>query len=352
MLPLIVLFGTALAIYKCVFEIVYVQQYLWLPFLRTGAFYRTGYQDAPYYCHATNIAAWLAFITQFSLLASELCFLIISVDLRMAYTNPFSSFKQNRLYFTTIILGVGGLTAFLLLAFGDRVYGLSDIGLVWIQSRRKHHSPNYPKIVLFYFPILYIFAYCTWANFQYYRGTERGFSKTVSNRTTIMERSKRYTAAYVGYGLTTFLVEFISFVKSKDSDSLVVMPAYFYSFRGLWSLLVILLTNYADLSWDGLNPFKFQSKSELIADVAQERLLLQPHLNTALRAEVLYFTTQGIMFAARECDLRRRAKLEQQSVSTDANPSTYSFEKGNMRFVCIYRFYFVTFLIPCFFSRI
>jgi hypothetical protein len=37
-------------------------------------------------------------------------------------------------------------------------------------------------------------------------------------------------------------------------------------------------------------------------NVAQEGLLLQPHLNTALRAEILYFTTQGIMFSAQNVD--------------------------------------------------
>jgi hypothetical protein len=52
-------------------------------------------------------------------------------------------------------------------------------------------------------------------------------------------------------------------------------------------------------------------------EFAQEGLLLQPHLNTALRAEVLYFTTRGIMFAAKEY----AAKYKRSSTQTSKNPS-------------------------------
>jgi hypothetical protein len=121
----------ALAIYKCIFEFAFIQQYLWSPFLKTSAFYDDDAMDtniAPYFCNASNMAGWLSFLTQFTLLGSELCFLIISLDLRMAYTNPFSSYRQNRLYFGSIVFGISLATSLALMAMGDQVYGLSSLG--------------------------------------------------------------------------------------------------------------------------------------------------------------------------------------------------------------------------------
>jgi hypothetical protein len=124
---------TALAIYKCIFEFAFIQQYLWSPYLRTSAFYDDDAIDQnmpPYYCNASRMASWLSFLTQFTLLGSELCFLIISLDLRMAYTNPFSSYRQNRLYFASIVFGISLATSIALMAMGDQVYGLSSLGII------------------------------------------------------------------------------------------------------------------------------------------------------------------------------------------------------------------------------
>ena len=127
-----------MAIYKAIFSIIYVQQYLWLPFVSTGSFYLHYSGDdctGSCYCHANAISAFLAFLTQFSLIASQLCFLTISVDLRNAYTNPFSTFKQNRMKYAIFIISFSLLTSICLMCMGNRVYGISTEGTVWIQDR-------------------------------------------------------------------------------------------------------------------------------------------------------------------------------------------------------------------------
>ncbi len=292
---------TALAIYKCIFEFAFIQQYLWTPFLNTDKFYDDDAIDTgvpPYHCNASNMAAWLSFLTQFTLLGSELCFLVISLDLRLAYTNPFSSYKQNKLFFASIVFGISGATSMALIAMGDQVYGLSNIGIAWIQDRRDALSPSYAKMILFYFILIAIFIYCLWANFNF---NEKGFSRTVSNRISIMRRSKKYTVGYVIFGSVVLFLEFISFCAAANQTAIGPIPAYFYCFRGVWALFVICYSNWEELTWQQMNPFRFNMPEEKIAEnVALEGLLLQPHLNTALRAEILYFTTQGIMYAARE----------------------------------------------------
>ena len=237
-----------------------------------------------------------------------MCFLIISLDLRLAYTNPFSSYKQNRIKYVALVIGVSLVSSVLLILCGHQVYGLSELGIVWVQSRRKHHSPNYPKAFLFYGWNVAIFVYCIWANFQFYRGSEKGFSKTVSNRLSIMRRSKRYTAAYVVYETAVLLIEFISFIMETNPNHGGPLPAYFYSLRGVCGLLIIVYSNYTELTWEDMNPFRLRANESEVANVAKERLLLQPHLNSALRAEILYFTTQGIRFAAKEFDQRKNIR--------------------------------------------
>jgi hypothetical protein len=291
----------------------------------------SGFDSFPYSCRGSALAAGLAFFTQLTLVGSELCFLVISIDLRLAYTNPFSSFKQNVSYFAGIVLGVSITTAALLVLCGPQVYGLSDIGLAWIQSRRKHLSINFPKALLYYCIVLSIYCYCTWANFQFYKGSERGFSKTVSNRLSIMERSRKFTAAYVVYGFITFGVEFLSFLESNNSSAVLLAPAYLYALRGVFGLLVIFFSNYSDLSWEALYPWKVKSASTgLVADVAEERLLLQPHLNTALRAEVLHFTTQGIMFAAQAFERRVHGDRDNEEVGDDEHDDGDGTNSGRM----------------------
>lgn len=304
--PVLMRHPTALAIYKCIFELIFVQQYFWLPFVSTRIMYHHLSDSPPYFCRASDLAGLLAFITQFSLLASELCFLVISVDLRIAYTNPFSSFQQNQLYYAAYVILSALLSAILLIICGPQVYGIASEGIVWIQTKRisygaeYYSEPNYPKFFLFYFLLILIYVYCLWANFQYYRSHTKGFSQTVSNRINIMQRSKRFTLSYLAYDTLTMLSEFMSFVNYYDSHALNSLPSYCYCVRGIFTLMIILYSNHEDLSWRVLNPFSMFVNEEDNDLVALEGLLMQPHLNAALRVELLYFTTKGIMHAARD----------------------------------------------------
>lgn len=301
-------------------EVLFVQQYLWVPQLGARALYSDDSTVAPFYCNSSRLAAFMAFVSQFSLLGSELCFWIISLDLRKAYTNPFTSFKQNKVYYLTLVLGISTATAAIVLLCGPQVFGMSRLGIIWIQARRESRSPNYPQFVLFYFPSLVIFGYCIWANFQFYQGVNKGLSKTLNSRISIMERSRRYTAAYVVYGLVVFAIEFVSFLSNTNVLRVSPVPAFFYAMRGIWGLLIIFYSNYSELSWQELNPFRLQLPQELVQDVAKERLLLQPHLNTALRAEILYFATQGIIHAALERSGRPLSfRVPREDISSGSN---------------------------------
>lgn len=299
---------SALAIYKAIFSIIYVQQYLWLPFYSSVQLYESSSADDQTVnkdCVASSGSGVLAFITQFSLIASQMCFLVISIDLRNAYTNPFTSYQQNRIYFAVLVIAFSLFTGFMLLIMGPRVYGPSSEGTVWIQNRRITASLTFvwPKFILFYFIIFLIYCYSIWANFLYSNQAKAGkFSKSFQHRLSIMERSRKYTIGYILYEFITIFCELISYIV-KDSRVFYSLPSYFYCLQGLWDLSVILYSNWSEITADNINPIT-QSRAQysIAENVAQEGLLLQPHLNTALRAEILYFTTQGIMFSAQNVD--------------------------------------------------
>lgn len=331
-----------LAIYKCIFDVVLVQQFLWLPFLKTHLLYNDYDPSAEYiYCNASALAAILAFCSQFSLIASELCFLVISVDLRIAYTNPFSSFQQNRKYYALFVIGTSLFFAIILMCLGPEIYGLGSEGIVWVQTKRislnsdYFAEPNYPKFFLLYFEESIIYIYCLWANFQYYRSHTKGLSKTLSNRINIMQRSKRFTLAYVAVELLTLGSEFISFVNYYDYVILNSIPPYLYSMRGVFTLVVILYANKHDLSWRDLNPFGSWCANTHIDErdhelVALEGLLLQPHLNAALRVELLYFTTKGIMHAARDFEAASVSSGDSNSSVTDSTSQNTAHNKTSL----------------------
>ena len=94
---------------------------------------------------------------------------------------------------------------------------------------------------------------------------------------------------------------------------------------------MILGPNWADLTWNDLlstrNPSTYHRDVE---ETVHEKLLMKPHLNSALRAEILYFTTQGIMFATQQAALAKH-QAEMNRLSIGAERHTQDFECDDIR---------------------
>ena len=102
--------------------------------------------------------------------------------------------------------------------------------------------------------------------------------------------------------------------------------AYCFAFRGVWALIMILGPNWADLTWNDLlfthNPSTYHKDVEA---TVHEKLLMKPHLNSALRAEILYFTTQGIMFATKQAAIAMH-QAEMNRLSLGVGRQTDDFD--------------------------
>ena len=94
-----------------------------------------------------------------------------------------------------------------------------------------------------------------------------------------------------------------SFDNLGEAEQFGDLSAYLMCFRGLWTLGIIMFTNYRE---QGLKYLFFlmhrdgDHRHHYVENVVQERLFLKPHLNTALRAEILFFTTKGIQYSIQE----------------------------------------------------
>jgi hypothetical protein len=103
---------------------------MWISFVDNNNFF---VDDTSTSCRASPLAAVWSFITQFSLLGGELWFLVLTVDLHLSITNPFTSYKLNALrYHIFVYVGSFG-TAIALLLAGPTYYGLGSDSSIWIQ---------------------------------------------------------------------------------------------------------------------------------------------------------------------------------------------------------------------------
>jgi len=278
----------------------------------------------------------LSFISQFTLLGGELCFFVISWDLRLAYTNPFSSYKENKRIFAAVVILIALTTSAILMLLGPTYYGVAVEGVIWIQDRRNdvNLDPNYTKMCLFYLWMLFIYAYCVWALWILSIKMHKGFVETLNVRISIMKRAQTYVIGYCIFWGVLLSSEFISYLIAEVHVAKILTSgvAYLFSWRGVWTLIVILYTNRSELTWRNFMSEGNKNQKDLVENVVEEGLLLKPHLNSALRAEILFFTTQGIMFATRECKKHsefsnKRFSPSELSSQMDEPERLYSFKE-------------------------
>lgn len=217
---------TALAIYKSVFELVYCIQFLWLNFVRSGVYfdYETD-KDGNVYCPATQFAAISAFVMQFSLIGGELWFLVLTMDLHLATTNPFISYKQLASRYHLLVYGGSLITSVALMLAGNEVYGLGSDSTSWIQDESE--SNRYTKALLFYIWMAFIYTYCLYVVLFVFRRLKEGLSETLTTRLSVVKRAQSYVLGYTvfwAFPLSLYLIDYS--VKRKTGSGSVSNMLY------------------------------------------------------------------------------------------------------------------------------
>ena len=145
-----------LSIYKVLFEVLFVSQFFWLAFVPQSQFWESDDSNGTSLhvsyrslviiiltmylvvnfmldCVTPPQFAILCFVCQFSLLGAELWFFVLSRDMFLTVSNPFSSYKRMANRFTVFVFGIAALSGCILMAVGSKVYGLSSDPMIWIQ---------------------------------------------------------------------------------------------------------------------------------------------------------------------------------------------------------------------------
>jgi hypothetical protein len=309
--------AAALGVKKCIFELIFVSQYLWIPLAPIDFFWKS--EDD---CVASNWAGFFSFVTQFSLLGGELWFFVLTLDLHFACTNPFTSYKLNAQRYEIFVICGSLMTASALLISGPDVYGLSSDLTCWIQVlpfkfRTSLSLPSQPlflslsqdtsqesgktlrynpaKTILFYLPMAAIYSYCLYVVLFVFQRLKQGLSETLHTRLSTVRRAQAYVLGYFLFWMFPLVFSFVDFVFENSSHgTLRTLTAFFLAIRGLFSALILLSPN-----WNEMKSFLEATSSKsgsmtdgLVQNVVEEDLSLRPHLNTALRAEIIFFTTQ------------------------------------------------------------
>jgi len=349
---------TSMAVYKYLIEAIFVIQYFVIPFINDPSYY---YSDLYFYdwriqcpvgecCASTTAVAW-AFITQFCLLSSELWFAAICRDLQLAYTNPFSSYQENKRYFAIVITVVALCSSFGLVYFArPNQIGVSQQGFMWVPTYRNFYDPLATEI---YFAWFYLaLVYSVYTIYRYGGGEDMNLAGTVSTRLPIMKKGRRYVLGYCSFWALVTIAEFVYLfatdaIGTSNPQNYSVI-GYCLAFRGPYALLIIFFSNYESMTWQKAFPFWYNSVeligSDSFSGVA-EKLAMAPHLNKALRAEILFFTSEGIRVSALENLARKRLASKQrlaagltESINTTANhhdrpiisTDTYQFSNGKL----------------------
>jgi hypothetical protein len=321
--------------YKCVMEFIYIYQFLFTPWVDDGF----NWNQYTVQCKCSNTALFFSFQSQFSLLGSELYFLALVWDLHTQCSNPFASFKQNARFYNACIYGVSIFMACLLLVIGgsnqwigsgsnygiwvqdydslpDAVIGATTTTLpeTQYQAGRRHHNlldASLIKVFMFYMWLTVIYLYALYVIRFVSARLNEGLARTLQTRGKLARRARKYVIGYTCFWFLVGVMDFVhsvlaAFQNDKDKyEPMHVILSFLISGRGFASLLIVYYANQ-----DEWVPSKFLyylgvTDSETPRDgqnikasraALKEEIASLPHLNSTLRAEVILFTTQGILY--------------------------------------------------------
>ncbi|OQS01308.1 phosphatidylinositol-4-phosphate-5-kinase (PIPK-D1/GPCR-PIPK) [Achlya hypogyna] len=255
---------------------------------------------------------------QFSLLASECWFLCMTLNLFLSLTNPFTDFKRNTKLFHMFSWGFALLTSVVLMAVNN-LAGYSDFDTCWtnalhnfdglpapynatcandsrdnvLRSKFGSVQANYLSWIFFYVWILgfIVVGLAVW--FWAWRRLSEGMPETYAVRVQSINRARFLVFAVSVYWTVVFIIYFLYLGQKQDSTKRVMKEIvnFLMASKGYLDLVI----------WFHLNDFRIPKVAALCSRGEKEvDVDLNPQVNAALRREVLFYTTSGIIKAVEE----------------------------------------------------
>lgn len=223
-----------------------MSQYLWLAFVPNSFFWSATNDDVAN-C-MVNPQIWpFAFLTQFSLLGGELWFAVLSIDIHLSLTNPFSSHKANAMYYTGFVYSVAILMAVILVSMVPIRYGLSTDPMIWVHD--EEDMTNNVKIAMFYCYMFVIYLYCGFIAWWAHNQISKGLEDTLRVRKySVSKQTKCQHSIFVVVAATVLRYSFLKLFSFYPSILTDVIGYFIF-----WTLVFVFeFLNYlkTDFDWN------------------------------------------------------------------------------------------------------
>jgi len=254
---------------------------------------------------------------EFSLIASECWFFCMTANLLMSLTNPFTDFKRNTRLFHLFSWGVGLFMGLLLMNTDDWA-GYSDLGVCWTNALKNlepddmdtcpnnysvimNFSTDYKAVnaniiswVFFYIwmGLFIVFGIVVWV--WAWKRLSEGMPETYAVRVQSINRARFNVFAVTFYWIIVGIVyiKFLSRDRSKKDVSAELLN-FLLAGKGYLDLVI----------WFALNDFHVAHFTQCLGENSVDvDVDLNPQVNAALRREVLFYTTSGIIQAVQAAE--------------------------------------------------
>ncbi|OWZ09446.1 Phosphatidylinositol-4-phosphate-5-kinase [Phytophthora megakarya] len=247
-----------------------------------------------------------AALTQFFLWTSESWFFVMAIDMLSSLQSPFTDYKSNVRRYHGFVWATGLLTCILLVSIPDFA-GESEFGYCWTASKSKlRHDEsgssssetgnlwnlNFQSWLLFYIWLILYWVYAITVIYWAYRRLNSGLSETLRMRLRVLHSVTIYVIAIIIYWGLSFCIYVPFLVQGSERSSWVEqMMNFMITCKGYFDFVVwFQMNDFHDAGKKGKG-----GKKDVDVDVD-----LSPQVNLALRCEVLYYTTTGIIQAVRD----------------------------------------------------
>eukprot|EP00753_Platysulcus_tardus_P018111 PLAT6720.1.p1 GENE.PLAT6720.1~~PLAT6720.1.p1 ORF type:complete len:725 (+),score=331.91 PLAT6720.1:15-2189(+) len=244
---------------------------------------------------SSTLGVIVTFLTQMTGLGSEIWYLLMSVDLLLSITNPFTNYKSNRRLYTASAFLISALSGFILVTSPNGA-GRSVLGVCWTRNVQGEFNPY--NWSLFFAPLFLIYLFCLWLLVFVRRQLKGGLAATYESRQEVIVNGRRSVIAFtvywiiagIMYGILYFLGDSDRATASSDTtEALFVAVSFVIGAKGMVTMAV-WMANY-----DIKAAVRLHNASKRSDTLLELDLDLQPHLNKALRGEIMMFVQSGIL---------------------------------------------------------
>jgi len=265
-------------------------------------------------------------ISESLFIAAELFSLMLAMDLYFSITNPFTNYKSNLVryhFFTWTISALFGiLVLFVKEPDGTPIYGRDNyLDICWLKRGSHDDGSDLYFYLLFVVPLVIIYTISLFSILIAQRRLARGLPETFELRSSMFRSSMRFVVCYLLYWVLAGAVYGIISLLSDDvpSEALDLILAFAFGGRGVVTFGVWLLTYGQNvrvtckgfiISGESTSMNKVISSTEpgkaasVQIGLDSDNSDLRPHLNHALRKEILSYATLGIAKSVRRAELR------------------------------------------------